>query len=55
MVQNLRAYCILYVIAFKCIECMQEKIEYSCMEKRPRLISAKILRNLSLATMIKQP
>ena len=55
MVQNLRAYFILSVITFKCFECMQEKIEFSCMVQTPRLISAKILRDLSLATMIKQP
>ena len=54
MVQILRAYFILYVITIKCIKCMQEKIEFSCMLQKPRLISAKILGDLSLATMIEQ-
>ena len=54
MVQNLRAYFIFYVITIKCIEHMQERIEFSCMLQRPRLISATILGDLSLATMIKQ-
>ena len=53
MVQNLRAYFILYVITIKCIKCMQEKIEFSCMLKRPRLISTTILGDLSMATKIK--
>ena len=56
MVQNLRAYFVLYVISVKCIKCMQEKIEFSCMLLRPRLISIKILGDLSFAAaMIKQP
>ena len=54
MVQNLRAYFILYVIKIKCIKCMKEKIEFSCMLQKPWLISTKILGDLSLATMIKQ-
>ena len=54
MVQNLRAYFILYVITIKCIKCMQEKIEFFCMLQRPRLISTKMLGDLSLATKIKQ-
>ena len=54
MVQSMRAYFILYVITIKCIKCMQEKIEFPCMLKRPRLTSTKILGDLSLATMIKQ-
>ena len=33
MVQNLRAYFILYAITIKCTKCMQEKIEFSCMLK----------------------
>ena len=33
MIQNLRAYFILYAITIKFIECMQEKIEFSCMYK----------------------
>ena len=55
MVQNLRAYFILYVITIKCIKCMQEKIEFSCMLQRLRLISNKFLEDLSFAaTNIKQ-
>ena len=54
MVQNMRAYFILYVITIKCINCIQEKPEFSCQLRRPRLISTKILRVLSLATKIKQ-
>ena len=54
MVQNLRAYFILYVIMIKFIKCMQERIEFSCMLQGPRLISAKILGCLSLATKTKQ-
>ena len=54
MVQNMSAYFILYVITIKCIECMQEKIEFSRMLQRPRLISTKILGYLSLATKTKQ-
>ena len=33
MIQNLRAYFILSVITFKCIEYMQEKIEFPCLYK----------------------
>ena len=54
MVQNPRAYLILYVIKLKCIKCIREKIEYPCMLQRPRLISAKILGVVSIATKIKQ-
>ena len=54
MVQNMRAYFILYVITIKCINCMQEKTELSFMLQRPRLISTKLLGDLSLATEIKQ-
>ena len=54
MVQNLRAYFILYVITIKCIKCMQGKIEFPCMLQKPRLISTKILGDLSMATKIKQ-
>ena len=32
MVQNLRAYFILYVITIKCTKCMQEKVEFSCIK-----------------------
>ena len=42
MVQNLRGYFIPYVITIKCIECMLEKIECSCMLQRPRLIKTKV-------------
>ena len=54
MVQNLRAYFILYVITIKCIKYMQEKIEFSCMLQRPWLITTKISGDLPLVTMIKQ-
>ena len=54
MVQNLRAYFILYVITIKCIKFVYQKVEVSCKLQRPRLISTKILGDLSLATMIKQ-
>ena len=54
MVQSLRAYFILHVITIKCIECMQEKIEFSYKLERPRLISPKILGNLSLAIKTKE-
>ena len=53
MVQNLRAHFILYVITIKCIECAQEKIEFSCKLQRPRLISPKVLGDLSFATKTK--
>ena len=54
MVQNTRAYFILYVITIKCIKCMQEKTEFCYMLQRPRLISTNVLGDLSLATKIKQ-
>ena len=54
MVQNTRAYFILYVITIKCIKCMQEKTEFCYMLQRPGLISTKVLGDLSLATKIKQ-
>ena len=54
MVQNMRVYFILCVITIQCINCMQEKTEFSCMLQRPRLISTKMLGDISLATMIKQ-
>ena len=54
MVQNMRAYSILHIIRIKCINCMQEKTEFSCKLQRPTLISTKILGDLSLATKIKQ-
>ena len=52
MVQNMRAYSILYVITIQSIKCMQEKVEFSCVLQRPRLISTKSLGDLSLATKI---
>ena len=54
MVQYMRAYFILYVVTIKCINCMQDKTEFSCVLQRPRLILTKILGGLSLATMINQ-
>ena len=54
MVLNLRAHFTLHVITIKCIKCMQEKIEFFLYVQRPRLISTKIVGDLSLATMIKQ-
>ena len=54
MVQNLRAYFILYVITITCIKCMQDRIEFSNMLQRQRLISTKILGGLSLATKTTQ-
>ena len=51
MVQNMRAYSILHCITIKC---MQEKMEFSSMLQRPRLISTKLLGDFSLATKIKQ-
>ena len=53
MVQHWRAYFILYVITITCIKCMQDRIEFSYMLQRERLISTKIL-DLSLATKTKQ-
>ena len=54
MVQNLRACFKLNVIMINCIKCMQEKIEFSCMLQRPRMISTNILGDLSLATITMQ-
>ena len=51
MLQSLRAYFIPYVITIKCIKRMQEKVELPCMLQRSRLISTKILGDLSLATI----
>ena len=34
MVQNMRAYFILYVITIKCINCMQEKTDFSCTKTK---------------------
>ena len=54
MVHNMRACFTLHVITIKCINCMQEKTEFSCKLQRPTLISTKIVGDLSLATKIKQ-
>ena len=54
VVQSLRAYFILYVITMKFIKCVEEKIEFSCMLQRPRLISTEIVGHVSMATKIKQ-
>ena len=55
MVQNMRAYFILYVITIIYINCMQEETEFPSNLQRPRLISTKILGDLSFAaTKIKQ-
>ena len=42
------------VNTMKYIKCMQEKIEFPCMLQRPRLISTKILGDLSLAIKTKE-
>ena len=52
MVQNLRAYSTLYVVAIKWIVCVQEKIELSSMSHRVMCSSTDISRGLSLATKI---
>ena len=54
MENNLRANFILHVITNKYIKCVQEKIEFSSMLQRQMLIYRKILRDVSLATKIKQ-
>ena len=46
MILYMRAYFILYVITIKCINCMQEKTEFSCILQRPMLISTKVLGDL---------
>ena len=51
MVQNLRAYFMLYVVTIKCIKCKQENIELSCMSQRPRLISTKSLADKDKAAI----
>ena len=43
MIQNMRAYVILYIITIKYIHYMQERIEFLCMLQGPRLILPKIL------------
>ena len=47
MVQNLRAYFILYDITMKLIMYVQEKIELSSMSQRPRLSSTTISGDFS--------
>ena len=37
MVQNMRAYFILYVITIKCINCIHEKIGFSCMLEKTKV------------------
>ena len=54
VVQNLRAFLILYVNTIKLIMCAQEKMEVSSISQRPRLSSIKISGDLSLATKIEQ-
>ena len=54
MVQNVRAYFTLNVIAIKWIMRVQEKIELSSMSRRLSLSSTKISGDLSSATKIKQ-
>ena len=46
VIQNLRAYFILYVITIKWTMCLQEKIELSKMLQRPRLSCTKLRRSL---------
>ena len=53
MINNLRTNFILHVITIKYIKRVEEKIEFSSMLQRQRLISSKILGDLSLATKIK--
>ena len=52
MVQNMRAYFILYVFTTKCIKCMQEMTEFSCTKTKVDLNQN--LGDLSLGTKIKQ-
>ena len=54
MVQNLRAYFMLYVVTINRIICVQEMIELSSMLQRQIISSSKSSRGLSLATEIKQ-
>ena len=54
MVQDLRAYSILYVITFKLIMCVQEKVELSGISQRPKSSLTEISADLSLAAKIKQ-
>ena len=54
MVQNLRAYFMLYAVTIKWVMCVQEKIELTGTSKRPRLSSTKISGDLSFAVKKKQ-
>ena len=54
MVQNLRAYVILYVIAIHLIMCVQENIELFSTSQRPRWRLSIISGDISLATTIMQ-
>ena len=46
MVQNLRAYFILYVITIKCLKCMQEKIEFLVCTKTKVDLNQNLRRSL---------
>ena len=52
MVQNLRAYFILYVITIKFMKCMQDRIEFSCMYKDQQSFTKYIETNASLRTIL---
>ena len=54
MLQNLRAFFIIYVKTIKWIMHVQEEIEVSSIPQIPRLSSIKISEDLSLATKKKQ-
>ena len=54
MVQNLRAYSILHVVAVKWIMCAQENVELPSMSQRLRLSSSIISDDFSFATAIMQ-
>ena len=53
MINSQRTNFMLHVITIKYIKRVQEKIEFSSMLQRRRLISNKILGDVSLATKIK--
>ena len=54
MVQNLRAYLVLYAIKIKWIMCVQEKNEVLSMPQRQMFSSIEISGDASLATKKKQ-
>ena len=54
MEKSLRANFILHIITIKYIKLVEEKIEFSSMLQRQRLISSKLFGDVSLATKIKQ-